>query len=111
MSLTSGIINIRNAGPVGTHTFVITATDNCGLRGQTTFSLTVGAGTNTPPRITLTGIVTRGLGEAGTAIIATVTDTETPAGNLNVRISDITGISISSVTNNNGSITANIGVR
>ncbi len=106
----SGVINITNASPVGTHTFIITATDNCGLGGQTTFSLTVNADTNTPPRITLNGIVTRGLGEAGTAIVATVTDAETPAGNLTVRISDLPGIIISSVTNNNGSISANIGV-
>jgi hypothetical protein len=38
---TTGVISISNAGPVGTHTITIRATDNCGVITDASFTLTV----------------------------------------------------------------------
>jgi hypothetical protein len=38
---TNGVVSISNAAPVGTHTIVIRATDNCGTNTDASFTLTV----------------------------------------------------------------------
>ena len=38
---TTGVVSISNAAPVGTHTIVIRATDNCGTNTDASFTLTV----------------------------------------------------------------------
>jgi Calx-beta domain/FG-GAP-like repeat/Domain of unknown function (DUF4214) len=39
---TTGVVSITSAGPVGTHTITIRATDDCGATTDTSFTLTVG---------------------------------------------------------------------
>jgi hypothetical protein len=103
----SGVISISNAAPVGTHTITIRATDNCGAPADASFTLTVG---NNPPTITPGAALTRQQGTAGTgATIATVSDTETAADSLAVTATTVpTGISVSSISNSTGTITANV---
>lgn len=40
----AGVLTLANAGPVGTHTIVVRATDNCGASTDVSFVLTVNAG-------------------------------------------------------------------
>ncbi len=104
----SGIVAISNAAPVGLHTITIRATDNCGMTTDATFTLTVG---NNPPQITAGGTFARQQGSpAGAAVqIATVSDTETPAGSLTVTATTVpAGISVTSITNTSGTITATL---
>ncbi|MBX7222871.1 MAG: hypothetical protein K1Y36_23180 [Blastocatellia bacterium] len=104
---TTGVITVANANAGGPYTVTVTATDNCGATTTATFTLTVSA--NTLPTITPVG-VTRQQGSAGTVgTIATVSDVETPAGNLTVTATTVpTGITVTGITNTNGTITANV---
>ena len=78
----TGIVSISNAAPIGSHTITIRATDNCGTTTDATFTLNV---TNNNPSITAGAPVTRQQGSAGTtAMIATVSDPDEPAGSLTV---------------------------
>ncbi|MBX7222139.1 MAG: pre-peptidase C-terminal domain-containing protein [Blastocatellia bacterium] len=106
---TTGVITVTNAGPAGTYTITVTATDNCGATATTTFTLTVTAA-NTPPTITAGAAATRQQGSAGsTATIATVSDTETAAGSLTVTATTVpAGITVTGITNSNGTITATV---
>jgi uncharacterized repeat protein (TIGR03803 family) len=65
---------------------------------------------NTPPAITGAGGITRTIGSAGTSsTIATVNDYEDPAGTLTVTPTSIpTGVTITNITNNNGTVTATV---
>lgn len=65
---------------------------------------------NDAPVITAAAPLTRQPGSAGqTVTIATVSDTETPAGNLTVSVASApAGIIVSGITNNNGTITASV---
>ena len=51
---TTGIVSISNAGPVGTHTITIRATDNCMTTTDATFTVTVSGGDVTAPVISYT---------------------------------------------------------
>ena len=103
----SGVVSISSAAPVGMHTITIRATDNCNATTDATFTLTVG---NNPPSITAGAALTRQRGTAGSvSTIATVSDTETAAGSLVVTATTVpTGITITSITNAAGTITANV---
>ncbi|AYQ33254.1 T9SS type A sorting domain-containing protein [Runella sp. SP2] len=104
----TGVITITNAAPVGTHQITMKISETCEFEETATFELTVN---NNNPTIlgttigrqqgTLTGL---------NATIATVNDVETAVGSLSVTV--ITplpsGISISGITNVNGTINANV---
>src|SRR5207244_2543834 len=70
----------------------------------------VQAPVNTPPTITAAPILSRQQGSAATtSTIATVSDAETPAGNLVVTVTSApAGISVTNLVNTNGAITANV---
>ncbi|HNG30477.1 MAG TPA: FG-GAP-like repeat-containing protein, partial [Blastocatellia bacterium] len=40
-NVTTGVVTVTNAGPIGSHTVTVTATDNCGTTSTRTFALTV----------------------------------------------------------------------
>ena len=67
-------------------------------------------GNNTAPTITPASAITRLQGTPGSSsTIATVNDADTPAGNLIVTVATSpTGITITNITNNNGTITASV---
>lgn len=104
----AGIVSITGAAPVGSHTITIQATDNCGTTAVATIALTV----NSIPTITPVAGLTRTGGMATwSSTIATVNDAETPVGNLAVVVTSpnpAAGVTITNITNNNGSITADI---
>jgi hypothetical protein len=102
----TGVVSITNANPSGNFTITLTATDNCGATANATFTLTV----NAAPAINAAAPVARQQGSAGAvAAIATVSDDLTPAGNVTVTASGVpSGLSITSITNANGAITANL---
>ncbi len=103
----SGVVSVSAAAPVGAHTITIRATDNCGTTTDATFTLTVN---NTLPTITAASTLIRQQGSAGiTATIATVSDAETAAGSLTVAATTVpSGISVTSITNSNGTVSANV---
>jgi hypothetical protein len=88
-----------NSGPLGTVSFTVVA-------GQTT-RIDFG---NLPPAITAGSPIARTAGTAGTpATIATVSDIEDAPGTLTVTaISVPTGISLTSIANGNGTVTATV---
>lgn len=64
-------------------------------------------GDNTPPTITPAPPLVRQQGSPGfVSVIATVNDSETPAGNLVVTATGVSGIVLQNITNTNGTITA-----
>jgi uncharacterized protein (TIGR03437 family) len=66
---------------------------------------------NTPPRITPAAALTRTQGgTASHSTIASVSDLETAAGSLTVMASAPAGVTVSDITNTNGTITANVAV-
>jgi hypothetical protein len=103
----AGVVSISNASPIGSHTITIRATDNCGLATDASFTLNV---TNNSPVITAGAAVTRQQGSAGTtATIATVSDPDQSAGSLTVTATTVpSGISVTGVTNNSGTVTATV---
>lgn len=68
--LPSGVVQVNNAGPLGTYQVVIRATDNCGLHTDAAFTLTVVNTTGGPnvtpplppgsPQVTFSNVVTPG---------------------------------------------------
>jgi uncharacterized protein (TIGR03437 family) len=105
----TGAVSIGNAGPVGSYTITVTATDNCDAAATRTFTLTVTAPPNTAPSITPAPALTRQQGSLGVnAVIATVNDLETTPGNLFVTATTDNTIVINSILNTNGTITATI---
>lgn len=103
-----GSVRIADAAPIGVHTIVVTATDNCGHTVDASFQLTVN---NTPPVFTSAASLTRQQGSpAGPlATIGTVSNPPIPAGNLVVTQTSggtASGISVAAITNNAGSVTA-----
>ena len=103
----TGVVSISNAGPIGSHTITIRATDNCGLTTDANFTLNV---TNNAPAITAGAAATRQQGSAGTtATIATVSDPDQSAGSLTVTATTVpSGISVTGITNNSGTVTATV---
>ncbi len=51
----TGIVTIGNAGPLGPHTFTVTATDNCGVTSQKMFTITVVAPPTAPTEFDFDG--------------------------------------------------------
>jgi uncharacterized repeat protein (TIGR01451 family)/CSLREA domain-containing protein len=54
----SGVVSITNAGPFGSHTIIVRATDNCGATTDASFTLGVGCGTITVNPFPLTNGLT-----------------------------------------------------
>jgi hypothetical protein len=106
----AGVVSIANAQPVGVHTLTIRATDNCGAITDATFQLTV---ENTAPTFTPAAAKLRQQGSpAGAAVtVGTVSDAQTPAGALSVTPvagGSATGITVGTISNSNGTITATL---
>ncbi len=103
----SGVVSISNAAPVGSHTITIRATDNCSATRDASFTLTVN---NNLPTITAASTLVRQRGTAGSvSTIATVSDGGTPAGSLVVTATTVPpGISVTSISNSGGTISANV---
>jgi hypothetical protein len=106
----AGVVSISNAQPVGVHTLTIRATDNCGAVTDATFQLTV---ENTAPTFTPAAAKLRQQGSpAGAAVVVgTVSDAQTAAGALSVTPvagGSATGISVGTIGNSNGTITATL---
>src|SRR5262249_21884924 len=71
VNTTTGVVNVSTAGPSGTFTVTVTATDNCGLTATKTFTLIV----NTPPTITPAGPLSFVQGSTTPGVtVATVND-------------------------------------
>jgi uncharacterized protein (TIGR03437 family) len=94
----------------GTFTVNFRATDNGSPELSETKSVNITvSSSNSAPRITAGAALTRQQGTAASATIATVADDETAAGSLTVTANNIpAGITISDITNNNGTVTANV---
>lgn len=107
----TGVITISNAGPSSPtpYTVTVTATDNCGASSTTTFSLLV-SDLNTAPTITPAVGLSRQQGSAATnSTVAVVSDLESSAGSLVVTAPTVpAGLTLSSITNTNGTVTANL---
>lgn len=105
----TGVVSVSNAGPAGTHTITVTATDSCNLTAMQSFLLTVNR-PNTPPVLTLTTGLTRQQGSpASVSTIATVSDGETAASDLVVTATNLpTGVSFTEFVNDNGTLTAQL---
>ncbi|MBI1763349.1 MAG: hypothetical protein HYR56_18140, partial [Acidobacteria bacterium] len=103
----TGVVSLSNAAPVGVHTITIRATDNCGATTDAPFTLTVN---NNLPTITAAAPLARQQGGAGiVSTVATVSDTETPAGSLTVTATTVpAGLTVTGITNTSGTITANV---
>lgn len=103
----TGVVSVSNASPAGNYTINIVATDNCGAATTRSFGLIV----NGAPNVSGQSLM-RQRGDAGTvSTIAIVSDDLTPAGGLTVTPGNVpTGISIGNLANNNGTITASVGV-
>jgi uncharacterized repeat protein (TIGR01451 family) len=104
----TGVVNVSNAGPSGTYTVTVTATDQCGLASTQNFTLIV----NTPPTITPAAPLTFGQGSTTPGVaVATVGDINTPAGNLIVVMDAApAGIILSNFVNTGGNITATVAI-
>ncbi len=107
----SGVVSLSNAAPVGSHTIIIRATDNCGATTDATFSLTV---TNTNPTISPQTGMTRNQGSGSSnSQIATVNDTESGANGVTVKVNNassatVNGVTVSNISNSGGTVTADI---
>ncbi|MBV9215462.1 MAG: PD40 domain-containing protein, partial [Acidobacteria bacterium] len=100
----TGLISLSNAGPAGTHTVVIRATDNCGLTNDASFQVTVN---NTAPKVASTN-VSRSAGSASlSANIAIATDAEQAAGTLAVKVNGGASATANNVTVANLAISPN----
>ncbi len=103
---TTGTVTVTNAGPSGTHTITVTATDNCGAVSTANFTVNI----NALPTITPASPLTRIAGGApSNSVIATVSDDLTAAGSIGVAATTIpAGITVTNLTNTNGTIFANV---
>jgi hypothetical protein len=109
-STTVTITPIDDSTNEPTETVILTITSGSGYDIGTPSSATVtitSNDVNSPPSITAGTQVTRSMGGvATTAVIATVTDTETPAGALVVTADNTFPLFISNIVNNNGTVSA-----
>jgi trimeric autotransporter adhesin len=105
----TGVITVSSAGPAGSYTVTVTATDNCGLTSTATFTLTV-SNANTAPTITPAVGVTRQQGSAvSNSTIANVGDAEQAPASLTVTAPTVpAGLTVSTIVNTTGTITANV---
>ncbi len=96
----NGTVNFTVAASDG-----VTRTGTLIIAGQT---FTINQGGNQPPSIVLVSPLTRQQGASAVAVtIATVSDAETPLSNLVVTTTSVpTGLSVTSLTNNNGTVSA-----
>ena len=106
----AGVVSLGNAGPGGTHTITIRATDDCGAVTDATLQVQV---SNTPPVFTPAAAQTRQQGSpAGAAVtVGTVVDAESSPGSLQVSTipgGTATGISVSNLINMGGTISAEL---
>lgn len=78
---TTGVISTSAAAPIGIHTIVVRATDNCSAQRDAAFQLTVN---NTAPSFAAAGAITRQRGSAApdAVNIGTVADAQSPAASL-----------------------------
>ncbi|MBX7220433.1 MAG: putative Ig domain-containing protein [Blastocatellia bacterium] len=102
----TGTLTVTNAAPPGVFTVTVTATDNCGATATTTFQLTV---INGPPTIQPAGAINRQQGTAGSvSTVATVTD-DSGNGTVTVTATSVpAGLTVTGITNTNGTVTATI---
>ena len=108
----SGVVSLANLGPVGSHTIIVRATDNCGATRDASFVLTVNA-VNTAPTFTPAAALTRQQGSPspGPAIIGTVADAQSSAGSLTVTQvagGTATGIQAVLISNSGGNVSAQV---
>ncbi len=107
----AGQLSLSNAQPLGSHTITIRATDNCGSNLDVPVAVTV-TGNAAPEFFPAAPVSCQQGTPAGAAItIGTVTDSDDPVASLVVtRISGGTasGISVSSIVNSAGSISAQL---
>ena len=120
----SGITFPAVIGPAGATTFAVTFSPASGGNQGATINIAVandcdespyefavaGFGANVAPAITPSDPITRQQGSAaGNSIIAMVSDTQTPAGDLTVTATTVPdGIAITDIVNTDGTITANV---
>ncbi len=109
VNTSTGVVSITNPGPAGTYTVTVTATDNCDLTSQQTFTLVV-TNANTAPTITPAVGLSRQQGSATTnSTIATVADAEQAAGSLTVTASTVPpNLAVTGIANAAGTVSANL---
>ena len=112
LNTSTGQVQLSNAGPVGNHVITIRITDSCGAIRDVNLGVTV-LQVNTAPSFTAGPQINRQQGSpAGSAVqLGTVADGQSPAGNLTVSIingGSVTGVTVNSLSNNAGAISANI---
>jgi trimeric autotransporter adhesin len=105
----TGVITVSNAGPAGSYTVTVTATDNCSSTSTATFILNV-SNANTAPTITPAVGVTRQQGTAASiSTIASVNDAELAAGSLLVTAPTVpAGLTVSGISNSTGTVAASV---
>ncbi|MBX7224266.1 MAG: putative Ig domain-containing protein [Blastocatellia bacterium] len=91
----------------GTYSFTVQASNGAGCTANRLYGLVV----QSRPTLTGSPSLTRVQGgTASTSVVATVNDMETAAGNLTVRVISVpNGVTVTSLTNTNGSVSAVIG--
>ncbi len=104
----TGVVNVSNAGPSGTYTVTVTATDNCGATSTAMFQLIV----NTPPTILPGATLNLTQGSTTPNPVAVVGDVNTPVGSLIVTMESVAppGILLTNFVNAAGAITATVAV-
>ena len=107
----TGVLSLGNAGPAGTHTITIRATDNCGATRNAT--VTVQVAPNAAPTFSPGAAISRRQASPSGAAVAvgTVSDAETAAAALQVAAASggtATGVTISNVSNSNGTVMAQL---
>ncbi|MCA8935059.1 MAG: hypothetical protein KDB68_02530 [Planctomycetes bacterium] len=101
-------VSATTAATLGSNTVVLQVQDSIGQ--TTTANLTVNVVDDTDPTITAAGTISVSQGGMSNGVtIATVGDTEDANGTLTVTATSVpTGISVTSITNTNGTITADV---
>jgi hypothetical protein len=108
---TTGVLSVNNAGPAGTYTVYVNATDNCNTTSSVAFTLTVNAGSGDPVINPIA--VTRAQGSASFfSPIATVSDAG-GAGAVQVTVngggqSVVNGVEVKQIENLNGQVRAKV---
>lgn len=107
----NGVISLSGAAPAGTHTITIRAIDNCFANRDASFQLTVG---NSAPSFVPVAALSRQQGSpAGAAVtVGTVSDGQTSPAQLTVTQiagGSATGISVTDIVNNAGTVSAVVG--
>lgn len=103
----TGKVSIANAGPIGTFTVTLNATDNCSEITSTAFSLTVTA--NAPPTIlAATGLSRQQGSPAASATIATVSDDGGDGSVVVTGAGLIDGVRLNTMVNANGTVSGEL---